>query len=141
MSRQGTQHHPEDKDETMTTATQSLRILGVTDERTDCECCGKSGLKCTVALEHMDGDGNGTGEVVYYGRDCASRVVHGNNKSGNVKSVERLAKSIEYAKRWLGKTDKHTAKVVANAIRVWGSNCHALGASTIKFDNGVTVTA
>ena len=43
------------------------KALGITDERTSCDCCGKSNLKCTVAME-LDG-----GEIVYYGRTCASR--------------------------------------------------------------------
>lgn len=43
------------------------KALGITDERTTCDCCGKSNLKCTVAME-LD-----SGEIVYYGRVCASR--------------------------------------------------------------------
>lgn len=44
-----------------------MKALGITDERTTCDCCGKSDLKCTVAME-SDG-----GEIVYYGRTCAGR--------------------------------------------------------------------
>ena len=43
------------------------RALGTTDAVTSCDCCGKSGLKLTVAIE-LD-----TGEVVHYGTTCASR--------------------------------------------------------------------
>lgn len=43
------------------------RALGITDSVTTCDCCGKSDLKCTVAIE-LDG-----GEIVHYGRVCASR--------------------------------------------------------------------
>ena len=56
-----------------------MKILGITDDRTECDCCGKVGLKCTVALEHVDSEGNGTGEIVYFGRDCAARKLYGNN--------------------------------------------------------------
>lgn len=126
-------------DQKMTTATKSLRILGITDEKTECECCGKANLKCTVAIEHLDGDGNGTGSIMYYGRDCAARTMYGSNKSGNVAAVESVAKAIEYAKKWLRATEKHTAKVVANAIRVRFTAVHECGEFALKFNNGVVV--
>jgi tRNA A37 threonylcarbamoyladenosine modification protein TsaB len=43
-----------------------MKVLGITDEVTSCSCCGKTGLKCTVAID-------AGGEVVYYGRTCATR--------------------------------------------------------------------
>jgi hypothetical protein len=116
-----------------------MRILGITDERTECDCCGKTNLKCTVALEKVDAEGNGTGEIVYFGRDCAARTLHGNNKSKNVKRVESLAKAIEYAKAWLRRTEKHTAAVVASAIRVRFTNCSECSEFGIEFGNGVVV--
>lgn len=48
--------------------TATLRILGVNDEVTTCECCGKSNLKLTVVL--TDGEGER-----HYGRDCAARAL------------------------------------------------------------------
>ena len=50
--------------------TATIKILGVTDERTECECCGRSGLKRTVALSIADKNDS---RVVYYGTDCAHR--------------------------------------------------------------------
>lgn len=125
----------------MTAAKPTFRVLGVTDDRTACECCGKSNLKVTVALDVMDDEGNGSGEVVYYGRDCASKVLHGNNKAGNVKGVELLGKSISYAKKWLRHTDKHTAALLASKITVWGYPCYPVGEYALKFNNGVVVSA
>ena len=58
-----------------------IKILGLTDERTTCDCCGKTGLKVTVALE-IDG-----GETLYYGRDCAGMVRFGTKSSNNTKKV------------------------------------------------------
>jgi len=116
-----------------------VKILGITDDRTECDCCGKAGLKCTVALEHVDSEGNGTGEIVYFGRDCAARKLYGNNKSKSVKNVESLARAIEYAKMWLRRTEKHTAAVVANAIRVRFTNCSVCSEYGIEFGNGVVV--
>ena len=46
-------------------------IEGITDERDTCDCCGKSGLKRTVALADAD-DG---GEVVFFGTTCAARAM------------------------------------------------------------------
>lgn len=45
----------------------AFRILGINDDVTTCECCGKSNLKCTVVL--TDGEGER-----YYGRDCAAKA-------------------------------------------------------------------
>lgn len=117
-----------------------MKVLGITDERTECDCCGKVNLKCTVAIESTDADGNGTGSIVYFGRDCASRAIYGNNKSGNVAAVESLGKAIEYARKWLRHTEKHTAKVVANAIRVRFTAVHESGEFSLRFNNGIEVS-
>lgn len=58
-----------------------MRILGINDDVTTCECCGKSNLKCTVVLT------NGEGEV-HYGRDCAAKAIAG--QFGVVKSAKRI---------------------------------------------------
>lgn len=44
------------------------KILGITDERNTCECCGKQRLKRTVAID-FDGD------VRYYGTTCAAKAL------------------------------------------------------------------
>jgi hypothetical protein len=44
-----------------------MRVLGTTDERTECDCCGRTGLKSTVALENE-------GEIVYFGVVCAAKA-------------------------------------------------------------------
>lgn len=51
-----------------------FRLLGICDDVTACDCCGKQELKCTMALEELDADGNAVGEV-YYGRDCGARAL------------------------------------------------------------------
>jgi hypothetical protein len=43
------------------------KALGVDDSVTICDCCGKRDLKSTVVIELTDG------EIVHYGRVCASR--------------------------------------------------------------------
>lgn len=46
-----------------------LTFLGTTDEVTTCECCGKQGLKCTVAVSLESGD------ALYFGVTCAARAL------------------------------------------------------------------
>lgn len=57
--------------------TATYRILGINDDVTTCECCGKSNLKCTVVLT------NGEGEV-HFGRDCAAKAIRPVVRSGQV---------------------------------------------------------
>lgn len=115
----------------------AFKILGITDERTECECCGKTNLKCTVALEFTDAEGNATGDVTYYGRDCAAKAILGNNKAGSIKTIESTAKGIAYCQKWLHKTPAHTAAVVARGCMVF-CPCFVVG-EEIHFHNGATV--
>lgn len=48
-----------------------FKLLGIVDEVTTCDCCGKKNLARTVALETEGGD------VVYYGTTCASYALTG----------------------------------------------------------------
>lgn len=72
----------------------AFKILGITDEKTECECCGKTNLKCTVALDCVDAEGNETGSITYYGRDCASKAIRGDNNASSVKIIESEARGI-----------------------------------------------
>jgi hypothetical protein len=49
----------------------SFKLLGITDEVTACDCCGKPNLARTVAMEKEDG------EIVHYGTTCAARALTG----------------------------------------------------------------
>jgi hypothetical protein len=78
-----------------------MRILGISDDVTTCECCGKSNLKCTVVLT------NGEGEV-HYGRDCAARAtapriggrVYGQKSAAKIEQEARsIAAGVNPAKR------------------------------------------
>ncbi|MFF0795107.1 hypothetical protein [Streptomyces spiralis] len=54
------------------------KIKGIVDDITECGCCGRRGLKRTVALMPLDADGDedGTAEdVVYYGTSCAATAL------------------------------------------------------------------
>jgi hypothetical protein len=85
------------------------KILGTTDEITTCECCGKRGLKMTVALEC-------NGEVVHFGRDCAAAALTGRKSSKVGRSVELLARAADFARRSvskLGRDEIHRRLTVA----------------------------
>ena len=119
----------------------AFKVLGATDERTTCDCCGKTNLKMTVALERLDADKNGTGDVVHFGRDCASRAMLGNNKSGNVKAVELLAKAINFANKWLGSSPKHDADQMCNMIATkFRTRCIDIAPMSIRFWDGTVVS-
>lgn len=69
-----------------------FKVLGLTDSVTDCDCCGKRGLKCTVALESEHSG------VVYYGRDCAGMALYGRKSAANTRRVESVAREADYAR-------------------------------------------
>jgi hypothetical protein len=55
--------------ETITVTEKVFTVLGFTEEVQSCECCGRTDLKGTVALERNDGEG-----IVYYGVVCAAKA-------------------------------------------------------------------
>lgn len=54
---------------TTSASATTARLLGTTDECTDCELCGRTDLKRTVVIEFPSGD------IVRAGSDCASRAL------------------------------------------------------------------
>jgi hypothetical protein len=44
-------------------------FIGTTDERTTCDCCGRSDLKKTVVLKDVEGD------FVFFGSVCGARAL------------------------------------------------------------------
>ena len=61
------------------------RILGISDDVTVCECCGKSNLKRTVVLD-LDG------AIVHYGCDCARKAFRSRSvRTLDRKGIEKLA--------------------------------------------------
>ncbi|PWI04907.1 hypothetical protein DIZ27_42400 [Streptomyces sp. NWU339] len=50
-------------------------IKGIVDDFDECGCCGRHGLKRTVALMPLDADGNEDGSAVYYGTSCAATAL------------------------------------------------------------------
>lgn len=51
----------------------TMITAGTTDERTDCECCGRTDLKRTVIMRVLDADGNQIDQR-FFGTTCAARA-------------------------------------------------------------------
>lgn len=52
----------------------TLKVLGISDEVTDCSCCGRAGLKRTVTLGILDADG-AVIDQTHYGTACAAAAL------------------------------------------------------------------
>lgn len=74
------------------TPAPALKIVGITDEVLQCECCGKSNLKRTVLLS----DGR------YYGSNCAARALAPADSVFRLTGaqVERLARERQSGPRY-----------------------------------------
>lgn len=57
-----------------TTQTPGYRFIGITDECTQCQHCGKGKLRSTVVLAILDADGNEEA-TTYYGSSCAAKAL------------------------------------------------------------------
>lgn len=53
----------------------AFKVLGTSDDVTNCHCCGRQNLKYTVALQPCDADGGPDGEPVYFGTVCAAKAM------------------------------------------------------------------
>jgi hypothetical protein len=75
-------------------STVTHRYVGVTDESTQCDQCGRTELRSTVVLYTLDADGNDDA-VVYYGSSCAARAL-GRTGRGQARKVLDEARSARY---------------------------------------------
>jgi hypothetical protein len=72
----------------------TYKIKGISDDQTECDCCGRKGLKRTVALEVFE-QGESTLEVIRVGVDCASVLI---SRTGKPKSARVIKKEAEALK-------------------------------------------
>ena len=75
-----------------------LKIDGITDDRTNCECCGRTNLKRTIRLLVLDVDGSTIG-ATYYGTECAARATRRTNANVTKIASERQAEADRRAAR------------------------------------------
>ena len=94
-------------------------LLGIDDEVTTCDCCGKTRLKCTVALSQTDVDGNEVG-IVRFGRDCAARAL---GRRSTADKMEQAARS-------------KSAKLLSAVSRTWPKSTVGEGwdKTPVRFD-------
>lgn len=84
-----------------------FRVLGITDERTSCDCCGKTPLKSTTAVEMLD-----TGEIQYFGSTCVTR-----NTGMTAKQIKDELAAAERAKLEVARAEyaTHPARAAMDA--------------------------
>lgn len=68
---------------------QAYKMIGITDEVTSCDCCGRTNLKRTIVLEREE-----DGVIVYFGSQCGARAV-----GWKTKDFERAAKDAQAERR------------------------------------------
>jgi hypothetical protein len=71
-------------------AAAPLKALYITDEVNTCECCGRSELKATVAMQLSDG------AILFYGRTCAAR--NSGKSSQQITKEVRAEREIAYGR-------------------------------------------
>jgi hypothetical protein len=81
-----------------------MKALYITDEITTCECCGRSELKATVAMQLSDGG------ILFYGRACAAR--NSNKTSQQITKEVRAERDLAYGRTMNQLADMRRAGVV-----------------------------
>lgn len=72
--------------------TKPFRYIGVTDECTTCEQCGKPNLAKTIVIAALDADGTEEA-ILYYGSTCAARALgYGTGQGATVRKAATAAK-------------------------------------------------
>lgn len=89
-------------------------FIGTTDERTTCDCCGRSDLKKTVVLKDVEGD------FVFFGSVCGARALGWTVKdfNGAAKKADGEAKRarIERERRITWAVQRHPDVIAAAAL-------------------------
>jgi hypothetical protein len=70
------------------------KIRGISDDQTECDCCGRKGLKRTVALEVFK-DGESLLEVTRVGVDCASVLLSRSGKPKSARAIKAEAEALK----------------------------------------------
>jgi hypothetical protein len=100
-------------DMTTDTARKVYKVLGTTDEVTECEHCGRTELKGTIRLGALDADGNVEG-VTYFGAVCGARAAGWTTKEirKSASDAVRAAAEAERAARQAAADADYAASVL-----------------------------
>lgn len=86
-----------------TIKTRLYTLVGITDERTDCDCCGRSGLKRTMVLKPTAGTSADdiSSDFVFFGVNCGAKALAWaeGDKPAEKMSAAKLLKQAEAAER------------------------------------------
>lgn len=107
-----------------------IKYLGVSDEVTTCQRCGKPNLKKTVVLD-IDGS------VEHIGSDCASRLLYGKTSASNKKMIERRATMAQYIANC--QANNRSLDYICNGIwNKFGYGCEVRnGVLRVQFDGKI----
>jgi hypothetical protein len=92
------------------------RFIGITDEITTCDCCGRSNLKSTVMIS-LDGES----DPVHYGSDCAAKTLAGRGIKMTGRAIiaaaeKEQAKTAQIA-RWFAGLEQLEIMQATGAVR------------------------
>jgi hypothetical protein len=102
------------------TARPAFRVLGTTDDVTECEHCGRTELKGTIRLGILDADGN-VEDVTYFGAVCGAKAAGWTTKDIRkaATAADRAAAEAERAER----TAKLEADYQASLLLRYTAEC------------------
>lgn len=102
------------------TARKAYKVLGTTDEVTECEHCGRVDLKGTIRLGILDADGN-VEDVTYFGAVCGAKAAGWTTKDIRkaASAADRAAAEAERAKR----QDAADADYAASVLLRYTADC------------------
>ena len=111
------------------TAANLPKLLGITDEVTTCDCCGKENLKRTFAIS-LDGDS----DPVYFGSTCGARALRGKGYSITGRQIETQGEKLAFAMQTLGRyragLTRYEAMIAVGRVR------YPIGADAIGSERG-----
>ena len=76
-------------------------LIGITDEITECENCGRHGLKRTAVLSDENGN------IVYFGVDCAAQALYHKKSSSLYQVIKDNGSRLNRAKKVLENSKKN----------------------------------
>jgi hypothetical protein len=97
-----------------TFAPARFKVVAITDERTTCECCGRTNLRRTVGLRPVDG-----GEVVFYGTTCAAYAMLG-RKLDRTRADNYISEQMRERVNWRLEADR-----ISKSLAERGASCRA----------------
>lgn len=113
----------------MNTATTSriYRVLGTTDEVTECEHCGRTELKGTIRLGILDADGT-VEDVTHFGAVCGARAA-----GWTTPEIRKAATAADRAAR---KAALIVTEHPGDEFCDWMNRCYGFAAATLDVLNG-----